>query len=167
MKLLKLFISCVFFLFASLSHAAETRFDDMYFYQGEEVLKEKEVNFQDFARFTRNVQSAVWKALKKVKMPQSSGYIVVAVRADQKIAAWLDMELALHEYYDAAVTDAVSKLRPFGVSDGIVVFAMKMAVDTPKFTAKAKPDVKDWKDAQKAAADPSDIEAIVQAAWPE
>ncbi|GGC95344.1 hypothetical protein [Undibacterium terreum] len=164
---MKLLISCLFFLFASLGHAAETRFDSVYFFQEEEVLKEKQVNFQDFARFNRSVQSAVWKALKKVSMPASAGYLVVAVRADGKIAAWLDMQPALHEYYDAAVTEAVSKLRPFALSDGIVVFGMKMAVNTAVFTSKAKPQPKDWADAQKAAADPDDIEAIVQAAWPE
>ncbi|MES2106577.1 MAG: hypothetical protein V4634_21340 [Pseudomonadota bacterium] len=164
---MKLLISCLLLLFASFSHAAETRFDDIYFFQEEQVLKEKQVNFQEFARFTRSMQSAVWKALKKAKMPESSGYLVVAVRSDQKIAAWLDMQPALHEYYDATVTDAVSKLRPFGVSEGVVVFGIKMAVNTPVFTAKAKPDPRDWKDAKKAAADPSDIEAIVLAAWPE
>ncbi|HTD06725.1 hypothetical protein [Undibacterium sp.] len=164
---MKLFICCLLFLLASLSHAAETRFDDVYFFQEEQVLKEKQVDFQEFARFTRSVQSAVWKALKKVKMPESSGYLVVAVRADNKIAAWLDMEPALHAYYDASVTDAVSKLRPFGVSQGVVVFGIKMAVNTAVFTSKAKPEPKDWAAAQKAAANPGDIEAVVQAAWPE
>lgn len=164
---MKLFLSCLLFLLASFSHAAETRFDDIYFFQGEEVLKQKQVDFREFARFTRSMQSAVWKALKKVKLPESSGYIVVAVRADRKIAAWLDMDPPLHEYYDASVTDAVGKLRPFGVAEGVVVFGMKMSVNTPKFTPKARPDPKNWTEARKGAANPDDIEAIVLAAWPE
>jgi hypothetical protein len=164
---MKLLIASLLLLFASFSQAAETRFDEVYFFQPEQVLKDKQVNFQDFARFTRAVQSAAWKALKKVKLPPSSGYLVVAVRADQKIAAWLDMEPALHEYYDASVTEAVGKLRPFAVSEGVVVFGIKMSIDTPVFTSKARPQPKDWKEALKTASDPDDIEAVVQAAWPE
>jgi hypothetical protein len=153
-------------LLPSGAQAAETRFDAYYFFQSDEAMQEKQVDAQGLGRFSRAVQSAVWKSLRKVKLAPSSGYLVLAVRADGKVAAWLDMEPALHEYYEAQILDAVKTVRPFPVAQGSVVFAIKMAIDTPVFTAKQRPAPKDWAEALQRLGD-EDIEALVNAAWPE
>ncbi|MES2049566.1 MAG: hypothetical protein V4447_14285 [Pseudomonadota bacterium] len=170
---MKLLLGSLLLMFASLVHAAEPRFDTVYFYQSEKALQEKQVNFEDLARFSRKMQSNVWNALKKASMPNSSGFLVVAVRADGEISAWLDMEPALHEYYADQVVEAVKKVAPFAVAQGTVVFGIKMLIDTPKFmtdrtkhTARSKPSVKEWKAAQAKLADPDDIDELMLAVWP-
>ena len=117
---MKLLFASILLVFCMLSQAAEPRFDEVYFFQSEKALLEKQVNFEDVARFSRKMQSNVWNALKKAKMPVSSGYLVVAVRADGAVAAWLDMEPALHEYYDNEVVQAAMKTPPFAVAEGSV-----------------------------------------------
>lgn len=171
---MKLLLGSLLLMFASLAQAAEPRFDAVYFFQSEKKLTEKQVNFEDVARFSRKMQSNVWNALKKATMPNSSGFLVVAVRADGAIAAWLDMEPALHEYYDDQVIEAVKKVPPFLVAQGTVVFGIKMLIDTPKFmtdrakhTTHNKPAPKEWKNAQAKLAHPDDMDELMQAVWPQ
>lgn len=171
---MRLLLAAVLFSLAALAQAVEVRFDAMYFFQPEEQLREKQVDFEELARFSRKMQSQVWKALKKVKMPDSSGYLVVAVRSDGQVAAWLDMQPPLHEYYENEVVQAVRKVPAFSVAQGSVVFGIKMTVDTPrilseryKHTARAKPEPAEWKEARKKLSNPDDIEALVMAVWPE
>jgi hypothetical protein len=143
------------------------RFDSVYFFQEEDALKAKKVNFEEMSVYTRSLQTAVAKVLKKAQVKPGNGYIVVAVRSDQETAVWLDMEPALHEYYDYEIVEAIKKLRPFAVDNGIVVFAIKMAIETPKHTEKAVPEPQAWKEAKKKIADPNDVEQLVLSIWPE
>jgi hypothetical protein len=164
---MKRLLCSVLLMLSTLVQAAEPRFDEVVFFQSEQVMLEKQVKFEEVARFSRKLQSNIWSALKKAKMPVSSGYVAIAVKADGQVAAWLDMEPALHEYYENEVLQAAMKTPPFYVAEGSVVFGIKMAIDTPKHTRKAKPDPKEWQAARKKLGNTDDIEAIVQAAWPE
>lgn len=154
-------------VFSSALYAAQVRFDAHYFFQTEEVLKEKKVDFEDMARYSRNLHSQIWKTMKTAKVAPSAGYLVVAVRSDQEVAVWLDMEPSLHEYYETAIAEAVSKVRPFRVESGIVVFAVKLSVDTAKHTSKLVPEPSAWQAARKKLADPDNIEELVLSIWPE
>lgn len=148
------------------SRSIQPRFDSVYFFQTEDELKQKKVDFEQISIFSRNLQSAVAKAFNGAQVANSNGYIVVAVRSDGKIASWLDMEPALHEYYDYEISEAIKKLEPFQVNEGIVVFAIKMAVETPVHTSKEVPDPKDWKEARAKLEDPNNIEQLVLSLWP-
>lgn len=148
----------------------QLRFDSVYFFQSEEELAKKKVNLEHMSIYMRNLQAAISKALKNAKnqqIPATKAYVVVAVRSDNEVAVWLDAEPAMHEYFDYEITEAVRKLGPFQVDSGIVVFAIKMAINTPTHIEKAIPEPKEWKAAKAKVGDPSDIEQVVLAAWPE
>lgn len=157
-----LFMSCSF-----CALAAETRFDAHYFFQSEAELQEKAVKAEDLARYSRQFQTQVYKLLKKNKLSPASGYVVVAVREDGQAAAWLDMQPALHEYYGQQIDELVQKVPPFSVKKGIVVFAIKMAVDTPVHSKKAQPEPPEFADARKKVGANADIEELVYSIWPE
>lgn len=146
--------------------AAETRFGDFYFFQSDEAMQDKQVNAQNLGRFARAAQSVVYKALQKDKLGAAMGYLVLSVRADGQVAAWLDLDPSLHEYYEAQILDAVRKVKPFPVAQGSVVFAMKMSIDTPVFSAKDRPAPPAWDEAKKRVGE-GDIEALSNAAWPQ
>lgn len=154
-------------VFAGALYAAQVRFEAHYFFQTEAVLKEKKVNFEEMARYSRNLHSQIWKTMKAAKIAPSAGYLVVAVRSDEEVAVWLDMEPGLHEYYETAIADAVKKTRPFSVDSGIVVFAVKLSLDTAKHSTKPVPEPREWKEAKKKLADPDNIEELVLSIWPE
>lgn len=148
----------------------QLRFDSVYFFQTEDELAKKKVNLEQVSIYTRNLQAAISRALKNAKnqqIPATKAYVVVAVRADNEVAVWLDAEPAMHEYFDYEITEAVRKLGPFQVESGIVVLAIKMAINTPTHIEKAVPEPKDWLAAKSKVGDPTDIEQVVLAAWPE
>jgi hypothetical protein len=161
------FALMLFWLCAQSAHAAVVRFDDHYFFQSEDVMLQKGIQFRELARYSNKLQSQIWKALVKAKLPVTRGYIVIAIRSDGEVASWLDMQPAMHEYYAYAVTEAVKKVAAPNVSKGALVFAIKMSIDTPVHTKKAVPAPEEWKDAKKKLGDTTNIEAIVITAWPE
>lgn len=164
---LTLWILLLPFLISQSAQAAVTRFDSVYFFQSEEVLLQKKVVFKDVARFSRQMQSRVWNVLKKVDMKPTNGYLVVAVRSDGEIMAWLDMKPVLHEYYEYEIVESIRKMQPFNVDSGFVVFGIKMAVETAKHTQQAIPEPAAWKAAKKVISDPDDIEELMFEVWPE
>jgi hypothetical protein len=147
--------------------AAVTRFDSVYFFQSEDALLKKKVVFKDVARFSRQMKSRVWNVLKKVDIKPTNGYLVVAVRSDGQIMAWLDMQPILHEYYDYEIVESIRKMQPFNVEFGMVVFGIKMAVETAVHTKKEIPEPPSWKMAKKKLSNPNDIEELMFAIWPE
>jgi len=161
--LLVTFLLC----FSTLVSAAETRFDSLYFFQSEQTMQAKGITVDNLGRYSRKLQSAIYRALKNVKMPPSSGYLVVAMRADGVVTSWLDMKPAVHEFYDNQIYDIVQKLPVIDVQSGVFVFAIKMSIDTPVFTKKAVPEPADWVEAKKKISNPNDIEQLVLSIWPE
>ena len=157
-----LLLSC-----CTLVQAAEVRFDNYYFYQSEAVMTKKGITVDNLGRYSRGVQSAVYKALKSAKLSPSAGYLVIAVRSDGDVATWLDMKPAVHEYYDNQIYETVRRLQPPLIKEGIFVFAIKMAIDTPVHTKKAVPNPPGFDEARKKLADPNSIEHLVLSMWPE
>lgn len=169
----RLFLALSFLCLAGLSACdapLQVRFDSVYFFQSEDELSKKKVNLEHVSIYTRNVQAAISKALKNAKnqqIPATKAYVVVAVRSDNEVAVWLDAEPVMHEYFEYEITEAVRKLGPFQVDSGIVVLAIKMAINTPVHIDKAVPAPKEWEQAKSKVGDPNDIEQVVLAVWPE
>jgi hypothetical protein len=166
-RLLSILLSCCMLILAGCQKNVQVRFDSVYFFQTEEDLQKKKINLEQLSQYTRTLQTQVAKVMQKGQTTPGNGYIVVAVRSDQEVAVWLDMEPVLHEYYDYEIVEAIRKMRPFDVDSGIVVFGIKMAIDTPKHTDKAIPEPKDWIGAKKKVGDPNDVEQIAMSIWPE
>jgi hypothetical protein len=152
---------------STLASAADVRFDAFYFFQSESVLQQKGINVDSLGRYTRALQSQIYKAFKKTKVAPSTGYVVIAIRSDGATYSWLDMTPTVHEYFDNQIYDIVQKLPPPDVKSGIFVFAMKMAIDTPVFTRKAVPEPADWPAARKRISNPDNIEELVMSLWPD
>ncbi|MFZ6871553.1 hypothetical protein ACO0LF_05720 [Undibacterium sp. Di27W] len=164
---MKLLLATLLLCFSTLTQAAEARFDSIYFFQSQAELEKKGINVDSFGRYTRALQTQIYKALKKAKMPESAGYLVVAIRSDGEVTCWLDMTPAVHEYYDNQIYEIVKKVQPVSVESGILVFGMKMAIDTAVHTKKAVPAPADWAEAKKKMNDPNNIEELVLSRWPE
>ena len=164
---MKLLLAILLFCFSTLTQAAETRFDSIYFFQPQAELEKKGINVDTFGRYTRTLQSQIYKALKKAKMPESAGYLVIAIRSDGDVACWLDMKPVVNEYYDNQIYETVKKINPVEVNSGILVFGMKMAIDTAVHTKKTVPAPPDWAEAKKKLNDPNNIEELVLSLWPE
>ncbi|MBC3862119.1 hypothetical protein H8K32_08430 [Undibacterium jejuense] len=164
---MRLLLATLLFCFSTLVSAAETRFDSLYFFQSEETMQAKGITIENLGRYSRKLQSAIYRSLKAAKLPPSSGYLIVAIRSDGAVTSWLDMKPAVHEFYDNQIYDVVQKLPVMDVKTGIFVFAIKMSLETPVFTKKPVPEPADWVDAKKKLNNPNDIEQLVFSVWPE
>ncbi|MFZ6641163.1 hypothetical protein ACO0LL_15545 [Undibacterium sp. TC4M20W] len=164
---MKLLLATLLLCISTLTQAAETRFDSVYFFQSQAELEKKGINVDTFGRYTRALQTQIYKALKKVKMPASAGYLVVAIRSDGEVTCWLDMTPAVDAYYDNQIYETIKKIPPVDVQSGILVFGIKMAIDTAVHTKKTIPAPADWAEAKKKLNDPNNIEELVLSLWPE
>jgi hypothetical protein len=52
---------------STLASAADVRFDAFYFFQSESVLQQKGINVDSLGRYTRALQSQIYKAFKRRK----------------------------------------------------------------------------------------------------
>ncbi|MEB0137813.1 MULTISPECIES: hypothetical protein [unclassified Undibacterium] len=164
---MKALLAAILLCLSTLASAAVTRFDSLVFFQSETVLQEKGINKETLGRYSRNLQSNIYRLLKNVTLPPSSGYLVIAMRSDGAVTSWLDMQPKVHEFYDNQIYDIVQKMIPLNINKGIFVFAIKIAIDTPVFTKKPMPEPPDWVAAKKKISNPSDIEELVLSVWPE
>jgi len=164
---MRLLLATLLLSFSTLVFAAETRFDSIYFFQSEQTLQAKGITIDNLGRYSRKLQSAIYRSLKNAKVPPGSGYLVIAMRADGVVTSWLDMKPAIHEFYDNQIYDIVQKLPVIDVQSGVFVFAIKMSIDTPVFTKKAVPEPADWVEAKKKISNPNDVEQLVLSIWPE
>lgn len=166
-RMLTIFCCCLLLILSGCQKELQVRFDSLYFFQNEEQLQAMKIDTDQLAQYSRNLQARVGKIMKKAQATPGNGYVVVAVRSDEEVAVWLDMEPALHEYYEYEIVEAIKKMRPPAVDQGILVFGIKMAIDTPVHTSKAIPEPKEWIEAKKKVGDPDAIEQIVLSIWPE
>lgn len=171
-RLLITFCCCVLLMVSGCQKEVQVRFDSLYFFQNEEQLQAMKIDTDQLAQYSRNLQARVGKIMKKAQVTPSNGYVVVAVRSDEEVAVWLDMEPALHEYYEYEIIESIKKMRPPAVDKGILVFGIKMAINkieinTQVHTSKAIPEPKAWIDAKKKVGDPDEIEQVVLSIWPE
>lgn len=164
---MKLLLATLLLSFSMLTQAAETRFDSIYFFQSQAELEQKGIKIETFGPYTRNLQKLIYRALKKVKLPESAGYLIVAIRSDGEVATWFDMSPKVHEYYENQIDDIVRKAPTIDVKNGIFVFGIKMAIETPVHTKKVVPAPAEWADARKKLNDPGNIEELVLSVWPE
>ncbi|MFZ6819056.1 hypothetical protein [Undibacterium sp. Ji22W] len=166
-RLLTTFCCCVLLMLSACEKELQVRFDNLHFFQNEEQLQAMKIDQDQLAQYTRNLQARVGKIMKKAQAAPGNGYIVVAIRSDEEVAVWLDMEPVLHEYYEYEIIESIKKMRPLAVDHGILVFAIKMAVDTAVHTSKVIPEPKAWIEAKKKVGDPDDVEQVVLSVWPE
>jgi hypothetical protein len=160
------FIFCILSVFASMTHAAESKFGTLVLLQPESVLQERELNIEEFATFIKAAQTSAELVWKTRELTPSSGFLVIAVREGGKVNAWVDFEPALPQKVDSATTKAIRFVPAFHVSKGTVVFAIKVAINGASETKRQTPMPKEWKSVSKSQLLPVELENLVKLAWP-
>ncbi len=94
--------------------------------QPDSVLEERGVLTMDFDDFVKSAQTSTANIWKNTKLPESSGFLVLAVRAGGKVNAWLDMEPELPVSVESPTIQRLRSLPGFYVTNGTIVFAIKL-----------------------------------------
>jgi len=83
---------------------------------------------QAMSDYIASIDAAATKALAGVDPPRpTSGFLVLAVRQGGRSKAWLDLWPNLPRASEPALVDAVQAVKPFAVSKGTVVFALRVS----------------------------------------
>ncbi len=134
--------------------------------QPDSVLEERGVLTMDFDDFVKSAQTSTANIWKNTKLPKSSGFLVLAVRAGGKVNAWLDMEPELPVSVESPTIQRLRSLPGFYVTNGTIVFAIKLSINGAPETSRQTPLPKEWVVVLKSKSLPADTESLVQSVWP-
>lgn len=166
MRSLFFFVS---FLVASIgSHAAEplTNFN-VVLLQPSAVMEKRVANIDAMADYIKAVQAASREAVVASGATQAvGGFIVLAVKPGQQSKVWLDFDTLLDLEMRKQITNSVKAIKPFDVTEGPVVFALKVATWDAKESKRVAPSPPEW---QKATRNGKALEIgkLVEKVWRE
>ena len=153
-------------MMTSASSNTDTKFGAVVMLQPDSVLEERGVLTIDFADFVKSAQTSTANIWKNTKLPESSGFLVLAVRAGGKVNAWLDMEPELPVSVESPTIQRLRSLPGFYVTNGTIVFAIKLSINGAPETSRQTPLPKEWAVVLKSKSLPADTESLVQLVWP-
>ena len=96
----------------------------------------------------------------------TAGFIVVAVRPDNRTRTWFDFKPALAEATMAALRHTVETTPTMPVKSGEIVFALRVSVWSDKPPKAYAPAPQEWKDAAKGMSPKPDVDTLVDMVWP-
>jgi hypothetical protein len=92
------------------------------------------------------------------------GFIVLAVKPGLKSNVWLDFDALLDLEMRKQITQSVRAIKPFKVTEGPVVFALKVATWDGKESKRVAPSPPEWKKAIHNGK-PLEIGELVEKVW--
>jgi hypothetical protein len=154
------------FVAAICAHAAEpiTNFN-VVLLQPSPVMEKRVANIDAMADYIKAVQAASREAVVTSGATQAvGGFIVLAVKPGQKSKVWLDFDTLLDLEMRKQITNSVKAIKPFDVTEGPVVFALKVATWEGKESKRVAPSPIEWKKATPNGK-PLEIGKLVEKVW--
>ncbi len=159
------FILVAWFLSGHSKAAERLSMDSITLLQPEQVIEERVPDIEAFARYTKQVESAVRTHLEhnEDKTP-AAGFIVMAVRPGGQTRVWLDLEPERSD--EAEIVSAAQAVKGYPVRFGTVIHAVKVSVDGAPQRPGQLPNPDSWRAAMKSDAEPVEIGELVDRLWP-
>ena len=158
--------SVLLLLAASCAYAAEpiTNFN-VVLLQPSAVMEQRVANIDAMADYIKAVQAAAREAVVASGATQAvGGFIVLAVKPGQRARVWLDFDALLDLEMRKQITNSVKAIQPFDVTEGPVVFALKVATWDAKESRRVAPSPFEWKRATPKGK-PMEIGKLVEKVW--
>jgi hypothetical protein len=151
---------------AVFAHAAEpiTNFN-VVLLQPSAVMEKRVPNIDAMADYIKAVEAASREAVIASGATQAvGGFIVLAVKPGLKSNVWLDFDALLDLEIRKQINKSVSAIKPFEVTGGPVVFALKVATWDGKESRRVAPSPPEWKK-YKHIGKPLEIGQLVERVW--
>lgn len=160
-------ISSVLLLLAALgAQAAEpmTHFN-VVLLQPSAVMERRVANIDAMADYIKAVQAAAREAVVASGATQAvGGFVVLAVKPGHQSRVWLDFDALLDLEMRRQITNSVQAVPAFEVTEGPVVFALKVATWDAKESKRVAPSPIEWKKATPKGK-PLEIGKLVEKVW--
>ena len=162
----RLFIAVALFAACAFAQAAEpiTHFNVVLMQPGT-VMEKRVTSLDAMAEYIKAVEAASREAVIASGATQAvGGFIVLAVKPGQKSKVWLDFDAMLDLEMRKHITERVKAIQPFEVTEGPVVFALKVATWGGKEPQRLLPSPIEWKQATRKGK-PLEIGKLVEKTW--
>jgi hypothetical protein len=129
-------------LFPILSNAANAEYLKVYLMQPNPVIMAKMDGIDNMDRYVKEVEININKKLAATTATPAWGFLVIGVREDGKIKAWVDTDDTIPPAISSAMIEGT---KSFAVKTGAVVFALGFAIDGVALPEEKRPFPTDWK----------------------
>lgn len=136
--------------------------------QPKEVMLEKMDGVDGISQYIKQIELDINNKLSNVESSQSWGFLVIAVRNDGKIKAWVDSDVEVPASVERTMIDVAENTKSFSVNAGAVVFAIGFDIGGLGLPPYTMPYPNDWKKITKCTNEDcqnQDVEAVVLKAW--
>jgi len=151
-----------------VSNAAQANYLMIKYMQPKVMLEERLDSVDGLAQYIKQVEVDINKKISETSSTQTWGFLVIAVRADGKIKAWMDSDVEVSPEITKSMLDVAQNTQAFSVNKGAVVFAIGFDIGDVGLQPYTMPFPNEWK---KVAActnedcDNKNIEEIVLKSW--
>lgn len=156
------------FLISAPSIAADAKFGAIVLMQPEQSWQLKRIDIKTFAAFIEAVKAAVTDGVRDDPAKSGDAYLILAVRDDGKVNAWLDLEQPMGNETATRILIAAKAQKAFPVLHGTVVFAIRVLLGEASGASKPRqPFPPEWKaHAAGRSAEENEVEKLVERVWP-
>ncbi len=164
---MKLLLSFMLLVTPCFTWAADVEFHMIRFFDPPPVVKQRVNDTAALGAYLKKSQAVVRQKMKSYKLAPSAGFLVLAVRADGRTNAWLDMVEPVPHEVETAVIKAAKKVAPFAVKSGTVLVALDMTINGGLIPENVSPYPQEWLDYADNchACGELDAETIVSRIW--
>ncbi|PKO49855.1 MAG: hypothetical protein CVU27_10215 [Betaproteobacteria bacterium HGW-Betaproteobacteria-20] len=156
-------------LFPVVCSAANAEYLKIYMMQPKNVILDKMDGVDDMDRYVKEIEVNINKKLSEITTASTSwGFLVIAVRDDGKIKAWLDTDDAVPPAVANAMVAVAENTKAFPVKSGAAVFSLGFGVDGAALPIDKMPFPNEWKKIAQCTNEDCaehDAEAIVLKSW--
>jgi hypothetical protein len=141
------FLIMVFSLaWSGISNAANAEYLKIYLMQPKNIMLKKIDGMDDMDRYVKEIEVNINKKLSGISSTSTSwGFLVIAVREDGKIKAWLDSDDVVPPAVATAMVSVAENTKAFAVKNGAAVIALGFGVDGATLPADKMPFPNEWK----------------------
>jgi hypothetical protein len=136
---------CLMMLFPLLCNAANAEYLKVYLMQPKPIMMAKMDGIDDMDRYVKEVEVSINKKLAEMTSTPVWGFLVVGVREDGKIKAWVDTDDSISPAVSNAMVGVAESTKNFAVKTGAVVFALGFGIDGAALPEEKRPFPTDWK----------------------
>lgn len=158
------FFALLAMLFPMVASAADIEYLTINLLQPQAVIMKKVGNIEGLSTYVKKIETDIRSKLASSDTQSAWGFLVIAVRDDGKIKAWLDTDDAVAADTAKTMVDIAENTAGFAVNNGAVVLALGFGIGGVALPQDKVPFPTDWKTLSKCTNEDcqqQDIEALV------
>jgi hypothetical protein len=132
-------------LFPLLCNAANAEYLKVYLMQPKQVMLPKMNSIDDMDRYVKEVEVNINKKIAESSAAPAWGFLVIGVREDGKIKAWVDTDDNISPAISSAMISVAESTKSFAVKTGAIVFALGFGLDGAALPEEKRPFPNEWK----------------------